>query len=130
MTDKTQPTAASGKYWARLCALPKFSFVLSAAGGVARAQDSCGNWVEASAVQQIVDDAESRITELEALQASEPAPAAVAVPESHTQALKAIAEWPVTDMLLNMDAANMRGIAQRALAAAPAQAVAVRLGSE
>ena len=39
--------------------------------------------------------------------------------ESHTQALRAIADWPVTDMLMNMDAANMRGIAQRALAAAP-----------
>lgn len=64
------------------------------------------------------------IAELEALQAAPPAPAAVAVPESHTQALKAIAEWPVTDMLLNMDAANMRGIAQRALAAAPAQPAA------
>lgn len=65
MTNTTQPEARPGKYWARLCALPKFSFLLSPAGGVARVEDTCGNWVEASEVQQLVDDAESRITELE-----------------------------------------------------------------
>ena len=59
-----------------------------------------------------------------------PAPAAVAVPDSHTQALKAIAEWPVTDMLLNMDAANMRGIAQRALAATQPAAQGVNAPNE
>ncbi|MGG4053527.1 hypothetical protein ABEW79_17950 [Delftia tsuruhatensis] len=55
------------------------------------------------------------------VRAGEPAAASPALeaPESHTQALRAIADWPVTDMLMNMDAANMRGIAQRALAAAP-----------
>lgn len=60
-----------------------------------------------------------------ALQSAPPALAAVAVPESHTQALQSIAEYPVTDMLANMDAANMHSIARAALAAAPAQAVAV-----
>lgn len=54
---------------------------------------------------------------------------AQAAPESHTQALEAIASWPVTDMLMNMDAANMRGIAQRALAA-PAQEHATQLAEE
>ncbi len=225
MTNTTQPAALPRKYWARLCALPKFSFLLNATGGVERMNDGCGNWVEISEVQQIVDDAENHIAELEAqaaakclhqiaepasvdalarilfdawtksepghsvtqnptsylstfadmaraaLQAAPPAQAVVAVPdgkypplpeptaflfckgsevtarawnadqmrayvdaarvalaaapaqaapESHTQALEAIATWPVTDMLMNMDAANMRGIAQRALAA-PAQ---------
>ncbi|MBB1651641.1 hypothetical protein [Delftia sp. UME58] len=51
--------------------------------------------------------------------AAAPQTPALEAPESHTQALRAIADWPVTDMLMNMDAANMRGIAQRALAAAP-----------
>ena len=78
--------------------------------------------ITATASAALMRSQRARIAELEALQAAPPAPAAVAMPESHTQALKAIAEWPVTDMLLNMDAANMRGIAQRALAAAPEQA--------
>ena len=74
MNVSQKAAARGGKFWARLCALPAFSFLLNSAGGVARAKDPSGNWVELSEVQQIVDDAESRIAELETQAAAKVAP--------------------------------------------------------
>ena len=69
--DKKQPEAQERKFWKRLCALNRFSFFILA-GGVARASDKSGNWIEVHSAQEIVDDAEcevsaltARITELE-----------------------------------------------------------------
>lgn len=70
MNAPQKAVARGGKYWARLCALPTFSFLLNDAGGVARMKDPCGNWIELSEVQQIVDDAQSCIEELEILAAA------------------------------------------------------------
>lgn len=70
--DKKQPEAQERKFWKRLCALNRFSFFYMG-GGVARASDKSGNWIEVHSAQEIVDDAEcevstqhARITELEA----------------------------------------------------------------
>ena len=69
--DKKQPEAQERKFWKRLCALNRFSFFYMG-GGVARASDKSGNWIEVHSAQEIVDDAEcevsaltARITELE-----------------------------------------------------------------
>ena len=69
--DKEQPEAQERKFWKRLCALNRFSFFYMG-GGVARASDKSGNWIEVHSAQEIVDDAEcevstqqARITELE-----------------------------------------------------------------
>ena len=69
--DKKQPEAQERKFWERLCALNRFSFFYMG-GGVARASDKSGNWIEVHSAQEIVDDAEcevstqhARITELE-----------------------------------------------------------------
>ena len=66
-----QPEAQERKFWKRLCALNRFSFFYMG-GGVARASDKSGNWIEVHSAQEIVDDAEcevstqhARITELE-----------------------------------------------------------------
>lgn len=67
MNVSPKAAARGGKFWARLCALPAFSFLLNGAGGVARVKDPSGNWVELSEVQQIVDDAESCIAQLDVL---------------------------------------------------------------
>ena len=71
MDTKQQPEAQERKFWKRLCALNRFSFFYMG-GGVARASDKSGNWIEVHSAQEIVDDAEcevstqhARITELE-----------------------------------------------------------------
>lgn len=60
-------------YWARLRALPKYSFFIEASGGVSRAEDSTGNWMDRHLVQSIVDDAEVALSaahqEIESLRA-------------------------------------------------------------
>ena len=70
--DKKQPEAQERKFWKRLCALNRFSFFYMG-GGVARASDKSGNWIEVHSAQEIVDDAEcevstqhARIADLEA----------------------------------------------------------------
>lgn len=70
MNVSQNAVARGGKFWARLCALPAFSFLLNGTGGVARVKNPGGNWIELSEVQQIIDDAESRITELERYKAA------------------------------------------------------------
>ena len=52
-----QTEAQERKFWKRLCALNRFSFFVLA-GGVARAADKAGNWIEAHSAQV------KRITEL------------------------------------------------------------------
>ena len=72
MDTKQQTAVMERRFWKRLCALNRFSFFVLA-GGVARAADKAGNWIEAHSAQEIVDDAEcevsalkQRITDLEA----------------------------------------------------------------
>lgn len=38
-----------------VCALPRYSFFLSNAGSVRRAEDSCGNWIEFTAAHELFD---------------------------------------------------------------------------
>ena len=88
------------------------------ADGVWMVIDDTGARREAGLVERVL------WKELVAIRAALAAAPAQAVPESHTKALEAIATCPVADIRMNAAAANMRGIAQRALAA-PAQAVVV-----
>lgn len=85
MNVSPKAAARGGKYWARLCALPAFSFLLNGAGGVARVKDPSGNWIELSEVQQIVDDAESCIAQLENLAAENLVAASRAAPTAHNE---------------------------------------------
>ena len=63
--DKKQPEAQERKFWKRLCALNRFSFFYMG-GGVARASDKSGNWIEVHSAQEIVDDAECEVSALTA----------------------------------------------------------------
>ena len=63
MDTKQQTAVMERRFWKRLCALNRFSFFVLA-GGVARAADKAGNWIEAHSAQEIVDDAECEVSAL------------------------------------------------------------------
>ena len=63
MDTKQQTAVMERRLWKRLCALNRFSFFVLA-GGVARAADKAGNWIEAHSAQEIVDDAECEVSAL------------------------------------------------------------------
>lgn len=63
MNDKQTSIRRDFDYWDRLCALPKYSFILQA-GGVRRVPDSVGNWIEYHSAQLVMDGAQAEINTL------------------------------------------------------------------
>lgn len=103
--DKKQPEAQERKFWKRLCALNRFSFFYMG-GGVARASDKSGNWIEVHSAQEIVDDAEcevstqhARITELESqlAQRFDAADMATAAAQGFRDGVASAASWISVD---------------------------------
>lgn len=75
MNVSEKAAARGGEFWARLCALPVFNFRVDGAFiDGAHANNANGDWIDLAEVQQIVDDAESRIAELKAQAAVKVAP--------------------------------------------------------
>ena len=103
--DKKQPEAQERKFWKRLCALNRFSFFYMG-GGVARASDKSGNWIDVHSAQEIVDDAEcevstqhARITELESqlAQRFDAADVATAAAQGFRDGVASAASWISVD---------------------------------
>lgn len=69
-------------WWSKFCALPRFSFLLAEGPSVRKVHDTCGNWVDQSAVSQIVDDMQAEINALrERLERLKPEGARSSVPQ-------------------------------------------------
>lgn len=55
----------TGKHWKKICRLPTYSFMRDAYGNIRRVADSTGQWIDKSSVQEIIDNAETDISELQ-----------------------------------------------------------------
>lgn len=65
MTTRNIKTREGYDVWDKLCAIPKFGFLIGPSGGVVKVVD-VGNWIDRDEAQKVVDDAQSELNLLRA----------------------------------------------------------------